>query len=296
MFDFPSSPTVGQMVSGGTNGAIYRWDGVKWAVAGPPPSTVQSFNGRTGAVILAGGDVSLAQGYTSYNAANPSHYIPDAPSDTNAYLRLSAAWVNGDTRYMQQATADTRYLKLDGTVPMAGPLTLAGDPATALGAATMQFVLNRGAGNRLLYQTTAVVGNGADTTADVLQTYSVPANTLVNVGDRLFVRAGGSFVGGTDSKSVRLTWGGGVVGTVTGAAAAQLSWRIDSDIMKTASGVQTLSLILSTNSNIVSGGVTSLTRSDTAAIVVAVTGQNATTATASTITCSYFTVDYVAAA
>jgi hypothetical protein len=29
MFDFPNSPTVGQVVTGG-NGAAYQWDGVKW--------------------------------------------------------------------------------------------------------------------------------------------------------------------------------------------------------------------------------------------------------------------------
>jgi hypothetical protein len=66
--------------------------------------------------------------------------------------------------------------------------------------------------------------------------------------------------------------------------------------MKTASGVQSISGGGNLNNNITAAGVLSVTRTDTAAIVINVTGQNATNATANSITCSYFTVDYVAAA
>jgi hypothetical protein len=137
-YDFPNSPSVGDIVTGST-GASYRWDGTKWVVVGPPASTVQSFNARTGAVLLTQGDVALALSYTPYNAANPSHYVPDAPNDANAYVRSANAWANGDTRYLQQSFADTRYLRLATGGTLGGPLTLAADPTTALQASTKQY-------------------------------------------------------------------------------------------------------------------------------------------------------------
>ena len=86
-FDFPSGPAIGQIVTA-SNGANYRWDGTKWAVYGPPPSTVQSFNARTGAVLLAQGDVGFALGYTAYDAANPAHYIEPGGFDKSGTLYL----------------------------------------------------------------------------------------------------------------------------------------------------------------------------------------------------------------
>ena len=174
------------------------------------------------------------------------------------------------------------------------PRILAADPTTALGAATKQYVDNR---TRLLYETTTLVGNGADITVDVLQTFSVPANTLVSVGDRVNIRAAGTFIGSTDSKTVGMTWGGGGnVFAIVASTASGVSWRMNAVLMKTASGVQSISVDGNTNSNITAAGTQSLTRADTAPIVINITGQNATNPTASSITCSYFTVDYVRAA
>lgn len=86
MFDFPNSPAVGTLITG-PNGSTYRWDGAKWVVAGPPPSTVTSWNSRTGAVTITGGDVALGLGYTAYNAANPAGYVVEAPTDAQTYAR-----------------------------------------------------------------------------------------------------------------------------------------------------------------------------------------------------------------
>lgn len=145
-----------------------------------------------------------------------------------------------------------------------------------------------------LYQTTTLVGNGADTTVDVLQTYTVPANTLLNVGDRLIVRAAGSFIGSTDSKTVSVTWGGG--GAILNIAVSLLSsnsWKLLGEIIKTASSAQTVAFSGEANPSVVAVGNQAVTRTDTAPIVINIQGQNATTATASSITCRYFTVDVI---
>jgi hypothetical protein len=138
MIDFPTSPAVGALFTG-PNGAIYRWDGTAWASASPPPSLVNSFNGRTGAVVMAQGDVASALGYTAYDAANPSHYIGDAPNDGVAYVRQSLAWLNGDTHFMLQSAADVRYVQLNGAAPMTGLLTLSGAPTAVNHAVTKAY-------------------------------------------------------------------------------------------------------------------------------------------------------------
>jgi len=145
---------------------------------------------------------------------------------------------------------------------------------------------------RLLYASTTLVGNGADLTQDVLQTYSVPANTLANVNDRLIIRAGGLFTGSTDSKTAAIRWGGSNALVATVSTASQQIWRMEMDIIKTGSNTQTISGLMASNSSFTSAATTTTTRTDTAAIVVDVTGQNTTTATANTIQCRYFTVDY----
>ena len=137
-FDFPNNPNVGQIIPG-SGGAYYRWDGTKWVTAGPPPGTVQSFNSRTGNVLLTQGDVAFALGYTAYDTANPAGYIGDAPNDSNAYVRSANAWANGDSRYMLQSAADARYLRLDGTAAMTGLLTLFGPPTADLNPATKAY-------------------------------------------------------------------------------------------------------------------------------------------------------------
>jgi len=145
---------------------------------------------------------------------------------------------------------------------------------------------------RLLYVSTTSVGNGADLTQDVLQTYSVPANTMRNVNDRLIVRAGGTFIGSTDSKTVAMRWGGANVLAQTVTTASQQAWRMDADIIKTGPNAQTVSGLMGTNSSVTGAAASATSRTDTGPLAIDITGQNATTATASSITCRYFTVDY----
>src|SRR6185369_2057528 len=72
---------------------------------------------------------------------------------------------------------------------------------------TSTYVASSG-GARMINTPVASVGNGADTTEDTLQTFSIPAATLRTVGDRLRIVAGGTYGATTDSKTVKVKIGG----------------------------------------------------------------------------------------
>jgi hypothetical protein len=148
---------------------------------------------------------------------------------------------------------------------------------------------------QLLTVTGTSVGNGADTTEDTLQTYTIPASTLKSTGDRIHVVAGGLFAASTDTKSARLRWGGNLITSLQGTTAAMTSWSIDFWIVKTGASTQSFvcngSMVGASGFPNVHAGTQTVT--DTSTIAVAITGQNSTAATLNTITCQYFSVEYV---
>ena len=114
-FDFPSSPTMGQQVTG-PGGQTFQWDGTKWIAVGG--------GGGGGGGFTAGGDLSgtstsqtvigirstsvpaLAAGYLHFNGTafvwdTPAGGggISEAPTNGNAYLRVgsTASWTSGGT-------------------------------------------------------------------------------------------------------------------------------------------------------------------------------------------------------
>lgn len=150
-----------------------------------------------------------------------------------------------------------------------------------------------------LFTTGVVVGNGADTTEDTLDTYTLPAGIFQNVGDRIVINAAGSFAASTDTKVVRIRWGGGsgtVTVTPTGNTTGQVRWWATVTILKTGSNTQSYgsgaNVLNSSNSGTSSGTATA---TDTNTIGIVLTGQNSTSATANSITCQTFTVDLIRA-
>lgn len=144
------------------------------------------------------------------------------------------------------------------------------------------------------YGNSTGVGNGADTTEDTLLTFNIPAGTLAAVGDRIRIFANGSFAASTDTKTarIRLTGTGSALQGISGVAAGNTAWSIYMEVQKTGASSQqqaSYSIVASGGVNVISAALTLV---DTAAIVLTVTGQNSTTATANTITVKYATVEY----
>lgn len=127
------------------------------------------------------------------------------------------------------------------------------------------------------------VGNGADTTEDTLATYSMPANTLNAIGRGLFIYAWGSMTA-VANKTGKLYFGASTVSTGLISATSE-SWSLEMVVLKSAANVQQISAQLINAAT--HGGVTNSAGSetDTAAIVIKVTGQNSAS-TANGIVCN----------
>ena len=144
-----------------------------------------------------------------------------------------------------------------------------------------------------LYATGVSVASGADITEDTLQTFTVAAGQLANVGDTLHVVAGGVFAGaGTDTRTARLKFGVNNLSAVQVTAAASTKWSVEAWIIKTGSNTQSYVAVGTTNSAVVGTNNGTLTVTDTGTIAVAVSGQNATTATAGSVTAQAFIVEF----
>ncbi|MBV9984493.1 hypothetical protein [Bradyrhizobium sp.] len=153
-----------------------------------------------------------------------------------------------------------------GTTPAAGTFTVlkaqAGNSATSVRA-----------GGQIAAQVTPT-GTGADTTEDILQTFSLPANTLDAVGRRIRITAYGTFGADANSKTVRVYFG--TVAYNSGALTGNgVGWAITLDVWKTGSNTQGYGTSgLYYGASIVSAGAGTLSQTDTAAITIKVTGQN----------------------
>jgi len=156
------------------------------------------------------------------------------------------------------------------------------------------YTASRG-GSRTLYVTGTAVGNAADLNELTLQSYTLPAGTLANVGDIVRVTCGGVFGATTDTKNVRLKFDGAAALTQTGNLAATTRWWMQWMILKTGTGTQTI--MGESQSNSTTSGTNNglLNRTETNAIPIIVTGQNSTNSVANSVTCQMFMVEFIPA-
>jgi hypothetical protein len=232
------------------------------------------------ATTVSGGAVTAVTVFADGNsvARRPYYPVPTPPANPVATTVWSGRGGNGSGCTLNlswNTTATTLALQ-----PSGGPTTVGG-------------TLSGPMISRTLYATGTLVGNGADTTEDTLQSYTLPAGALANVGDRIRITAGGTFAGSTDSKVARVRFGPSASQASNGTSASATSWEITYDILKTGSNTQTTnSKGLTNNSAItVTSGLATVT--DTAAITITVTGVNNTNPVAGSVACRYFVVEYL---
>jgi hypothetical protein len=139
--------------------------------------------------------------------------------------------------------------------------------------------INSGTGG-LINAQTASVGTGADTTEDVLQTYTLPANTLSVAGQSLRITCPFSTGATANNKTVKLYFGASSISTGVVAANAQQGY-LQLIVMRTGAATQGVfgSGIGGTGSvtpiaATYNGGTDSLT----AGVVIKCTGTNGTAA------------------
>lgn len=131
----------------------------------------------------------------------------------------------------------------------------------------------------------AAVSNGADTTADVVNTTTIPALKMGADGDWMHIIAGGSFGATTDSKTVQIKFGGALLYSVNSVVAAQSSWSADIWVHRKSATTQDWTTV----GGLLNNGNSNGSNTNTMALVltspndIVVTCQNATTATAGSV-------------
>ena len=149
----PSSPVKGQLYFDTTvnPNVLYWWDGTTWQAA------------KSGATVTAGAGLTLTGSTLDVGAGTG--------------ITVAADTVAVDTTFL-----DGRYVNTTGDT-MAGPLTLNADPASALQAATKQYVDNLVTG--LAWSDTVRAATTANITLSGTQTID---GVAVVAGDRVLVK------------------------------------------------------------------------------------------------------------
>lgn len=138
--------------------------------------------------------------------------------------------------------------------------------------------VNAGGGQISVQTSYAGIGNGSDTSEDILFTYALPGGSFDITGRNLLITAFGTFAANTIIKQAKLYFGGETVVTGTFNANALTPWWLQLNVFKAGTAQQLISaqaIIGSTHS-----GTTYQTaaESDTQSITIKCTGQTTTTA------------------
>lgn len=117
------------------------------------------------------------------------------------------------------------------------------------------------------------IGNAADTSEDVLFTFSLPASSLTVVGEGITILAFGKLASNGDNKTVKLYFGAQVysLGTV---ATANVSWMAKLTVFRSAANVQVILGEGRIAATPIALSVLSGSETDTGAITIKVTGQS----------------------
>jgi hypothetical protein len=161
-------------------------------------------------------------------------------------------------------------------------------------SASADILFNKRGLQRLYFTGTLVSCACASTSvAEVLQTYTVPAGTLANVGDTIHVVAAGTAANTTDVKTISVKLNASLVSSMNAAAVGANRFYFEIWLTKTGSSTQSFAAIGTTTA--APAGVNSVTTvvSDSAPITVTVNALNTTAATAGSLSLQYMAVDFL---
>jgi len=152
-------------------------------------------------------------------------------------------------------------------------------------------LVNAYAPGLLAYSITAG-GNGADTTEDVLQTFTMPAGTLNANGKGYRIKAWGITANNAHTKTLRV-YHGTTSFSFTLTASDAGPWEVEMIVMRSGAAAQ-IAMAKCTDDTAFIATVQSISGSDTlsSALVVKVTGQTSTSA-ANDIVCNGATIELI---
>lgn len=138
---------------------------------------------------------------------------------------------------------------------------------------------------------TGAVATGTGTSEQVLQTFTLPANTLTLAGQCLRIKAWGITGANTNNKTMKLYFGASVITTPT-AATNNKNWSLDLYVMRTGAATQAVlgnGVVDTTNVTVYANAGTD---DFTTALVIKCSGTDGTSSAAD-ITCNGMTVEIV---
>lgn len=321
--------TGGAPTAGNNNGGavtISSGQGIGAGVSGG--ITIQTANAPAGATALSAGSVSITagngtgssasanagsitltagNGNGSSNTTDGAVTISTGTGNSGGVMTLTSG-PNGlntaglNTMILQSGVGSGVLISSQSSSNLGANLSLNVANNTAGHIGSVQFGMGTttgpafahlgGVANAALTST----GNGADVTEDTLQTYSLPANALDQIGRCVRVTSWGTTANNADTKTLRLRFGGTLVYSQTLTTSVLGDWVIKATVCKTAANTQTAyaeglnAAALGTASPGID--VTAPGETDTSAIVIKTTGQ-AGTANANDIVCTAQIVEFL---
>lgn len=143
----------------------------------------------------------------------------------------------------------------------------------------------------LIAAATTAVATGTGTTEQTLQTITVAPNTLAAVGQSLRIRAWGVTGATANNKTMKLYFGASVITTPTAATNAK-GWYLELNVLKTGASTQAVIGTGIVDTTAVTPYNNAGTDTDTAGVVVKLTGTDGTSAAAD-ITCNAMIIEMV---
>lgn len=152
------------------------------------------------------------------------------------------------------------------------------DSATNLGASDVQNAIASLAKRVAPVDADVTVYNNTSTTETTLATYTLPAVSLSSPGDRVRIRASGTFAATINTKTLKLYFGSNVILTSGGVAFNGANWLIDAEILHISNGHQLANARLTTSSALLTDTVNvgDPAQPQGGPIVIKVTGQSGT--------------------
>lgn len=152
-------------------------------------------------------------------------------------------------------------------------------------------------GNLSCQASVAGVGNGADTTDDVLFTYTLPANAFDKPGRAISIVAVGKFAANGNNKTVKLFFGASTLVTTGVLTSNATGWQLQAEVTKAgAAGSNTQISQGQFIQGTTHGGVNvpvAPTEVESGPIVIKVTGASGTTGAANDVLGQIFQVNFM---
>lgn len=274
---------VGATLTGNVNGALPAQDGITLAVGNLLLVKNEGTTANNGLFVLSQlGDGSHPYILTRWQNFNSFATI-NAPM---LAIQVRGGTVNANTSWVLQnpvAVVGTNAI----TFILFGPWQAANVTTLGAGLSNSGGTLSASGGTGVTRLTTNIVsvGNGADTTEDILQTYTLTAGQLASTGQAIRITASGQWLTNATNatRTVKLYFGSTVVAQLSTNTAnlntPSATWRVQSEVIR-LTGTTQIASSFGEVSRLFNGVISSTAETNPAetlsgTVLIKVTGQSA---------------------